>query len=231
MRWVQSRAHLATQAVCRRNGLATLPSSNCIRMQCHEDCATTIQAMNIWKLHVIVRPGKVLQWRRLVTVNLKLLVVLLHRVWVFWSWTITRRNHWRRLQVAETCLFPSLLGLVSWYASRVCRSPGFSPSAYSWRRCTVDTTSCGANYSFMYHGWSVYQPCWKRHFGCLHQPWTKRWQSEGACSSWEVQVCVYLAWISSGSAKISGCVTDTTIPGASGGDRSRWSSLCVTVVS
>ena len=82
----------------------------------------------------------------------------------------------------------------------------------------------GANYS--YHGRSVCQPCWKRHFGSLHQPWTTESRSEGGFSSWEVQVCVYFAWIYSGSTKILRYASDTPIPRASGGDCSLWSSLC-----
>ena len=69
---------------------------------------------------------------------------------------------------------------------------GFPLSAYTRRRCSVNTTSGGANYS--YHGRSVCQPCWKRHFSSLHQPWTTEW-SEGECGSWKVQICVYFTWI------------------------------------
>ena len=37
-----------------------------------------------------------------------------------------KTNHWKQLQVAETCLFPFLPGLESHYVSKMCLSPGIS---------------------------------------------------------------------------------------------------------
>ena len=59
-------------------------------------------------MHACATQGKFWLWPRLV---LKLPLVLLRRVWVLWSWTIIKMNHWRQLQSGRD-MFVSLLSHV-----------------------------------------------------------------------------------------------------------------------